>query len=86
MDDINLLTIFTNSQSTKISVKELRRYKIFQLSVFDLSTAWIGTWLFFWFIGYNLNPLESLILSITLGIIIHYILGIKTPLNTKLGL
>ena len=73
---------------------EIRKYKLFSLSIFDIVSAVIGMILLFlviWKLYFNqLNIwnfiIAAIILTIPVGIVFHIIFGINSTLNYKLGL
>ena len=73
---------------------EIRKYKLFSLSIFDIVSAVIGMILLFlviWKLYFNqLNIwnfiIAAIILTIPVGIVFHVIFGINSTLNYKLGL
>ena len=75
-------------------IKKLRSHKIAQISIFDLSTAFIGTILIFIIIRqlfFRNKPIElfvlmAITLTIPLGIAFHFLFKTKTTLNYNLGL
>ena len=73
---------------------EVRKYKVFGLSMFDLVLGVIGMILLFiilWKLHFNqLNILNfiiaAILLTIPVGILFHMLFGVNTTLNSKLGL
>ena len=73
---------------------EIRKYKLFSLSIFDIVSAVIGMILLFlviWKLYFNqLNIwnfiIAAIILTIPVGIVFHVIFGINSTLKYKLGL
>lgn len=76
------------------TLQNLRKYKIFKISLFDLITAFIGMVLialllhrlFFRDKSVWLFVIIALLATIPLGILVHYIFHVNTTLNYKLGL
>jgi hypothetical protein len=77
-----------------MSITELRKFRIFDIAIFDLVTSILGmilAFIVFWKIHFSKLPiykfiLAAVILSIPFGVIIHIIFGVNTNLNYKLGL
>ena len=75
-------------------ISDLRKYRIFGISLFDLLTSIIGLIIIFLIAKYfhfkNLKSINFIIagvlLAIPLGIIFHIIFGTNTTLNYYLGL
>ena len=75
-------------------VEELRKYKIFDLALFDLLVAMIfmiSLFIVLWRLRYpNLDRrrfvITGILLTIPMGILFHVIFGINTELNYRLGL
>ena len=65
-------------------IKKLRSPRIFGIAIFDLLQAIIITAYLFEKYGYDYRL--GALLSIPIGIIIHYVFNIKTTLNYYLGL
>lgn len=68
------------------TIKELRRYKIGGLAIFDLVFAIVGMVLLAGWLGYKEYRVQAALLAIPVGIVVHKLLGVKTALNYKLGL
>lgn len=66
------------------TLSEIRSVRVFDLALFDLLLAFIGTEYVFRYLG--ASPYVGIILAVFIGIIIHYWLNIPTTLNYKLGL
>jgi hypothetical protein len=77
-----------------MDLQKIRSYRIFKVAAFDLITAFIGMilcslllrYFFFPTISKQYTILVAILLTIPIGIITHYMLDIKTTLNTKIGL
>jgi hypothetical protein len=78
-----------------MSITEIRKkYRIFNIAIFDLVLAFIGVifiFMIFWRIFFKSLPwwhfvLAAIILTIPIGIVFHIIFGVKTQLNYYLGL
>lgn len=75
-------------------IQDLRSYKIFGLSIFDLITAFIGVIALFmiaWSIHFKKLDwwkflIAAIIVTIPLSITFHILFGINTKLNYTLGL
>ena len=65
-------------------IKKLREPRIIGIAIFDLLLAIIITAYIFYKLGYDYKI--GVLLSIPLGIIIHYLFGIDTTLNYYLGI
>jgi hypothetical protein len=77
-----------------ITIKELRKPRIFGIALFDLILAFIGMALLFlglwkWHFP-KLNPwsfvIRGMILAIPVGIFMHVLFGVNTEFNYYLGL
>jgi uncharacterized membrane protein YqjE len=67
-------------------IKELRKYRIGGLAIFDLVFAIIGMVLLAGWLGYKEYRWYAGLAAVPIGIIVHRLFGIKTTLNYKLGL
>jgi hypothetical protein len=65
-------------------IKKLREPRIIGIAIFDLLLAIIITAYIFYKLGFNYKL--GAILSVPIGIIIHYLFGIDTTLNYYLGI
>ena len=73
---------------------EIRKYRIFNIAIFDLVTSLVATILIFavakkkYFDDMNMIPfiIAGILVSIPLGIFVHVIFGINTQLNYSLQL
>ena len=68
----------------KTVIQTLRQPRIFKLAIFDLLLAVVAMAFIFHRLGYS--PYTGIALTIPVGIIVHYILGINTQLNYQLGI
>jgi hypothetical protein len=57
-------------------LENLRSWRVSKFSIFDLSISVVSGWYIGKYFGYD--PLLSAILSIPIGELVHYILGIQT--------
>jgi hypothetical protein len=65
-------------------IEDLRSYRICSIALFDVVLSIIAM---AWICSMNdISPMIGVISAIPLGIINHYIFGINTQLNYKLGL
>lgn len=64
----------------------IRSFRIFQIAVFDVFTAWIGLYLLFAFFQFKNPSLWTFIFLFPIGILSHYLFGVKTKLNEYLGI
>lgn len=77
-----------------MSIQNIRKYKIFGISIFDLVTSFLGMILLFvlaWKVHFPklkwwVFIIAAIILTIPFGIIIHVFFGVNTKLNYTLGL
>ena len=60
-------------------IEKIRSYRIWNFAIFDFVVSFVGMYILS--IILNVNPIRMLLLTIPLGILIHYLLGIETPLN-----
>lgn len=67
-----------------MSIKELRSWRIGGLAIFDIVAAIIGMIMISSYIG--ISKEKAALLAIPIGILVHYIFGIDTTLNYKLGI
>ncbi|NBO24407.1 MAG: hypothetical protein EBU93_04130 [Chlamydiae bacterium] len=73
---------------------EIRKYRFYGISIFDLVSSFIGIILIFLLVWkwkfQNLNPLvfviAAILLTIPIGIFVHVLFGVNTTLNSRLGL
>ncbi len=66
-------------------IDKLRRFKIFEMAIFDWVITFIGIYLIkWWFPDYGFIQLSIGI--IMLGIVVHYVLNVPTMLGYYLGL
>jgi uncharacterized membrane protein len=80
--------------SMSMSIKYIRSYKIFGLSVFDLSLSFIFTITIFMLawksyyrdLDWSNFLLAGVLLTLPISIIFHVIFGVNTKLNYELGL
>lgn len=68
-----------------MSLEELRSYRIQEIAIFDVIIAILAIEIILYLMQVHATGL-SILLVFPLGIITHYILGIDTTLNYKLGL
>lgn len=77
-----------------MSIQDIRKYKFFGFSIFDLVTSFIGMILLFLIAWKVYFPkldwwkflIAAVFLTIPFGIIIHVFFGVNTKLNYVLGL
>lgn len=75
-------------------IDRLRQFRILNIAVFDLVTSFIGILLlslilrslFFPTYSKQKTILIAILLTLPIGIVTHYMFGIKTVLNTYIGL
>jgi hypothetical protein len=75
-------------------ISDIRKYKIFGISIFDLLSSMIGLVIIFVIAHQShfktLNILNFIIagilLAIPIGIVFHVVFGVNTTLNYRLGL
>lgn len=73
-------------------IEKLRQYRIKNIALFDLISAFLGMIIlgviYAKFTGDNIIKVVIIfiLLTIPVGILTHYVLNIKTTLNTYLGL
>lgn len=65
-------------------IKQLRSYRISEMALFDIIASVIGM---IWLSSYiDISKLNAALLAIPIGVITHWVLGINTELNYKLGI
>jgi hypothetical protein len=75
-------------------IRQIRKYRIFGIALFDLVLSFIGTILLFLLLKkwhfYHLQTFPfvfaAIVLAIPIGIVFHLVFGINTTLNYYLGL
>ena len=74
-----------------MDLQKLRSYRFMNLAIFDLVSAFGGMILLTWLLNtyypqLGMKYCTALLITIPIGIVVHYLLGIPTQLNYKLGL
>ena len=67
-----------------MGIKELRSWRINGIALFDVISSIIGMIIAADYIG--ISKTNAALLAIPIGVLVHYIFGINTTLNYKLGL
>ncbi len=70
------------SPPSKGTITWLRTFRVSGIALFDLISAWV---IVAWLLRKYVSVLAALPLSILIGIIAHWLFGIKTTLNQKIG-
>ena len=70
-------------------ITDLRSYRVKEIAIFDYASAVLGIFLlcFYWFeTSLSKGIFCGAVLAFPIGILVHYVFGVKTTLNYKLGL
>ena len=82
IDFFFILWLKYNTMSIMTIITKLRSYKIRNFSIFDLVTSFFGMYILHYFFLYKYFSLrKTLKLTLPLSLLVHYILGIDTPLT-----
>lgn len=65
-------------------IKKLREPRVFDIAIFDLASAVIGTELIARYLGYP--PYTGALAAVPLGVAAHWAFNVDTELNYKLGI